>query len=74
MRLLGAANWWAPGPLRRTWERYGFREDDGTRADETAASPLPASIEQAYPYVLSAPDPVYPADGGYDPITPEYAA
>jgi len=26
MRLLGGANWWAPGPLRRWWERHGFRE------------------------------------------------
>ncbi|WP_232680065.1 MMPL family transporter [Nocardioides sp. R-C-SC26] len=27
MKLLGAWNWWAPGPLRRWWERYGFREE-----------------------------------------------
>ena len=27
MRLLGRWNWWAPGPLRRWWERYGFREE-----------------------------------------------
>jgi len=26
MRLLGRANWWAPGPLRRWWERHGIRE------------------------------------------------
>jgi RND superfamily putative drug exporter len=26
MKLLGRWNWWAPGPLRRWWERYGFRE------------------------------------------------
>ncbi|HYH33843.1 MAG TPA: MMPL family transporter [Nocardioides sp.] len=26
MKLLGQWNWWAPGPLRRWWERYGFRE------------------------------------------------
>ncbi|MFG1818107.1 MMPL family transporter [Kribbella sp. NPDC049174] len=26
MRLLGRANWWAPGPLVRWWERFGFRE------------------------------------------------
>jgi trehalose monomycolate/heme transporter len=24
MRLLGGANWWAPAPLRRIWERYGL--------------------------------------------------
>ncbi|MBW9205439.1 MMPL family transporter [Mumia sp. zg.B17] len=26
MKLLGRANWWAPGPLRRWWERHGLRE------------------------------------------------
>ena len=29
MRLLGGANWWAPGPLRRWWERHGHREEIG---------------------------------------------
>jgi RND superfamily putative drug exporter len=29
MRLLGRANWWAPGPLRRWWERHGIREHQG---------------------------------------------
>src|SRR4029078_10470715 len=24
-RLLGGANWWAPGPLTRWWQRYGIR-------------------------------------------------
>jgi len=28
MRLLGRANWWAPGPLRRLYARYGIRESD----------------------------------------------
>ena len=28
MKLLGSWNWWAPGPLRRWWERYGWRETD----------------------------------------------
>jgi uncharacterized membrane protein YdfJ with MMPL/SSD domain len=32
MRLLGRANWWAPGPLARWWERHGHRE---TLADES---------------------------------------
>jgi trehalose monomycolate/heme transporter len=27
MRLLGRANWWAPGPLRGLYARYGIRED-----------------------------------------------
>jgi uncharacterized membrane protein YdfJ with MMPL/SSD domain len=29
MRLLGEANWWAPRPLRRAYERFGIREDAG---------------------------------------------
>jgi trehalose monomycolate/heme transporter len=27
MRLLGRANWYAPGPLSRWWQRHGHRED-----------------------------------------------
>ncbi|KAA1420811.1 MMPL family transporter [Nocardioides humilatus] len=26
MALLGRLNWWAPGPMRRWWEKHGFRE------------------------------------------------
>jgi uncharacterized membrane protein YdfJ with MMPL/SSD domain len=29
MRLLGRANWWAPGALRRFYARYGIRESAG---------------------------------------------
>jgi len=32
MRLLGRANWYAPGPLRRLYKRYGIRESDGEPA------------------------------------------
>jgi len=28
MRLLGRANWWAPGPLAGFYQRFGFREAD----------------------------------------------
>jgi uncharacterized membrane protein YdfJ with MMPL/SSD domain len=35
MRLLGAANWWAPAPVARWWDRRGFAESD---ADETPDS------------------------------------
>jgi len=28
MRLLGTVNWWAPGPLRRWWERHGMSEPE----------------------------------------------
>jgi RND superfamily putative drug exporter len=34
MRLLGRANWWAPGPLRRVYARYGIREGDAPPAAE----------------------------------------
>lgn len=34
MRLLGRANWWAPGPLGRLYSRYGIRESDGDPAPE----------------------------------------
>jgi trehalose monomycolate/heme transporter len=33
MKLLGTWNWWAPGPLRRWWERYGWRETDEVTPD-----------------------------------------
>jgi RND superfamily putative drug exporter len=35
MELLGSANWWAPRPLRRFYERFGWRDYD--------SSPLPAT-------------------------------
>jgi RND superfamily putative drug exporter len=38
MRLLGRANWWAPGPLRRLYARYGMREQDG-EAGQPARQP-----------------------------------
>jgi RND superfamily putative drug exporter len=37
MRLMGRANWWAPGPLLRFWERYGISETD----EPDAARPAP---------------------------------
>jgi RND superfamily putative drug exporter len=41
MRLLGNANWYAPGPLRRLYARYGIRESDGE------PSPTPEERELA---------------------------
>jgi RND superfamily putative drug exporter len=38
MRLLGRANWWAPGPLARWWDRYGLREN-GTPQPGTGTTP-----------------------------------
>jgi uncharacterized membrane protein YdfJ with MMPL/SSD domain len=37
MRLLGRANWYAPAPLRRWWERHGHREEPVPA--QTPASP-----------------------------------
>ncbi len=42
MKLLGAANWWAPAPLRRWWERHGFREEAPAGP---AADPGPALVD-----------------------------
>ena len=42
MRLLGRANWWAPGPLRRLYARYGIREGDGPPAPVEPAAPAAA--------------------------------
>jgi RND superfamily putative drug exporter len=39
MRLLGQLNWWAPGPLRRVYGKYGIREE-GTAAPQ--AEPVSA--------------------------------
>ena len=45
MRLLGRANWYAPAPMRRWWERHGHRE--GAQPHEVApvrvSSPEPAA-------------------------------
>lgn len=40
MTLLGRANWWAPGPMRRWWEKYGVRET-------APPEPSPYSAEEA---------------------------
>ncbi|TDD72715.1 MMPL family transporter [Jiangella aurantiaca] len=43
MRLLGRRCWWAPPPMRRWWDRHGFREDEwaGASSDE---APRPADV------------------------------
>ncbi|HEY1625898.1 MAG TPA: MMPL family transporter [Streptosporangiaceae bacterium] len=38
MRLLGHANWWAPGPLRRLYARYGIKEN---QLSERTVEPSP---------------------------------
>jgi RND superfamily putative drug exporter len=43
MKLLGRLNWWAPGPLARWWQRYGFREgEDAT--PPPSREPEPAGV------------------------------
>jgi RND superfamily putative drug exporter len=37
MALLGKANWWAPGPLRRLHDRIGIREGDPADLDRVDA-------------------------------------
>ncbi|MBW8481298.1 MMPL family transporter [Actinomadura parmotrematis] len=37
MRLLGRANWWAPGPLARLYRRFGIREEGAPAARPEAA-------------------------------------
>jgi uncharacterized membrane protein YdfJ with MMPL/SSD domain len=54
MALLGRLNWWAPGPLRRWWERYGFREGAELLP---AGPPMPTS----YPPPPPPPPPPTPS-------------
>ena len=42
MRLMGNVNWWAPGPLKRWWEKHGFREEVQEKRGRHAAR-LPAT-------------------------------
>jgi trehalose monomycolate/heme transporter len=37
MRLLGTANWWAPGPMRRWWERHAIRERETVPATRSGS-------------------------------------
>ena len=44
MRLLGRANWYAPAPMRRWWERYGHREGlESPARGAVGVSPEPAA-------------------------------
>ena len=48
MRLAGEANWWAPGPLRRLHDRFGFSEGvdlpDAPEATRSEPAPPPVSV------------------------------
>jgi RND superfamily putative drug exporter len=41
MRLLGRANWWAPGPLRRVYARFGIHESDAPAEPMPVGEPVP---------------------------------
>ena len=43
MRLLGRANWWAPAPLARWWQRHGHRE--APRPGAGAEHPEPGVLQ-----------------------------
>jgi RND superfamily putative drug exporter len=44
MRLLGRVNWWAPGPLVRWWERFGFRESPSDQGWSRESSQPPSEL------------------------------
>jgi len=44
MKLAGEANWWAPRPLRRLYERFGFSEAEPPAAADPDPAPLPTSV------------------------------
>jgi uncharacterized membrane protein YdfJ with MMPL/SSD domain len=48
MRLLGRANWYAPGPLRKLYGKYGIREEaDVERNEDSRAGSRPARPQAA---------------------------
>jgi RND superfamily putative drug exporter len=42
MHLMGDANWWAPRPLQRVYERFGVREQAAPPAARLPAGTVPA--------------------------------
>ncbi|GAA3382839.1 MMPL family transporter [Cryptosporangium minutisporangium] len=56
MALLGEANWWAPGPLRRLYDRFGLHE-----APSAEPLPVPAARRPALPTAPLSPAPAAPA-------------
>jgi RND superfamily putative drug exporter len=44
MTLLGDANWWAPGPLRRLHDRFGISEAESAPAAVDATAPVGAAV------------------------------
>ncbi|HLY82473.1 MAG TPA: MMPL family transporter, partial [Acidimicrobiales bacterium] len=46
MRLAGDANWWAPAPLRRLYQRIGLSESDGEMAGAVAPTLVGPRLEE----------------------------
>ena len=46
MRLAGDANWWAPAPLRRLYQRIGLSESEGEMAGALAPAPVGPRLEE----------------------------
>ena len=49
MRLAGRANWWAPAPLRRVYERVGLSEAHAERALVDLTSKVEPTDDSTYP-------------------------
>ncbi|GAA3392128.1 MMPL family transporter [Cryptosporangium minutisporangium] len=47
MTLLGRANWWAPRPLRKVYDRFGLREAPSTPPVAAESTPEPAVLSGA---------------------------
>jgi trehalose monomycolate/heme transporter len=69
MALLGRLNWWAPGPLRRWWERHGFREDAHLAP---AGQALPAPVLPGKPSRQPSPPPPPPPSPISQPADPAH--
>ncbi len=47
MQLMGSANWWAPRPLQRVYDRFGLRESTAPPAAALPAASVPAQGERS---------------------------
>ena len=65
MRLAGNANWWAPGPLRRLHERYGFSESEPAEAEPAEAEPAEAEPPATAPAAAAVARPTIDLTGSY---------
>jgi RND superfamily putative drug exporter len=47
MQLMGSANWWAPRPLARVYDRFGLRESTAPPAVALPAASVPAQDDRS---------------------------